>query len=118
MFDVNVRFLDGSFEHVRVPADPGIGTFCDQLLITLRSPRFGYAAGAMPAAPPQAVPMVPSSSVHSRAPVHSPPPLLQAAAEPASAAQLHSIPAMQVGRYGQVGRYAPLAPRHAAMRPH
>lgn len=39
------------FRHVAVPEDAGVGTFADQLLITLRSPWLGYQQGAMLAAP-------------------------------------------------------------------
>ena len=35
------------FQHVRIPEDAQIGTFGDQLLITLRSPWLGHEAGAM-----------------------------------------------------------------------
>lgn len=42
---------DGSFADVPVPEDAQIGTFADQLLIDLRSPWLGHAAGAQLAAP-------------------------------------------------------------------
>ena len=42
---------DGAFEHIPVPGDANIGTFADQLLITLRSPWLDQPAGAMLAAP-------------------------------------------------------------------
>ena len=40
-----------AFQHVPVPDDANIGTYADQLLITLRSPWLGHPAGAMLAAP-------------------------------------------------------------------
>ena len=42
---------DAPFRHVAVPEDANIGTYADQLLITLRSPWLGHPAGAMLAAP-------------------------------------------------------------------
>jgi len=44
---------DGSFMHVPVPDDAGIGTFGDQLQITLRSPWLGYPEGSFLSAPVQ-----------------------------------------------------------------
>ena len=41
----------GGFAHVPVPDDANIGTFADQLLITLRSAWLGHPSGAMLAAP-------------------------------------------------------------------
>ena len=41
----------GEFAHVQVPEDAGVGTFADQLLVTLRSPWLGHPAGAMLTAP-------------------------------------------------------------------
>ena len=49
-----LRRPSGQFEHVPVPEDANIGTFADQLLITLRSAWLGHEAGAMLAAPVQA----------------------------------------------------------------
>ena len=46
-----MRIADGSFTHVAVPEDANIGTFADQLLITLRSSWLGHSAGSMIAAP-------------------------------------------------------------------
>ena len=50
-----LRFADEDsgegFAKVEVPDDAEIGTFADQLLITLRSPWLGHAAGTMLAAP-------------------------------------------------------------------
>jgi len=45
---------DGTFASVPVPKDAQIGTFADQLLITLRSPWLGYAAGSLLACPVRA----------------------------------------------------------------
>jgi prolyl oligopeptidase len=42
---------DGSFERIPVPDDATVGTFADQLLVTLRSEWLGHPAGAMLAAP-------------------------------------------------------------------
>ena len=42
---------DGTFRHVPVPEDAGVGTFADQILITLRSAWLGFPAGSMLAAP-------------------------------------------------------------------
>ena len=42
---------DAPFVHVAVPDDANIGTYADQLLITLRSEWLGHPAGAMLAAP-------------------------------------------------------------------
>jgi len=41
----------GGFAHVPIPDDANIGTFADQLLITLRSSWLGHPAGSMLAAP-------------------------------------------------------------------
>lgn len=46
-----LRKADGAFAHVPVPKDANIGTFADQLLLTLRSPWLGHEAGALLAAP-------------------------------------------------------------------
>ena len=48
---VELRRSDGTFAHVPVPEDAGVETFADQLLVTLRSPWCGHAAGALLAAP-------------------------------------------------------------------
>ena len=48
---VELRRRDGSFEHLAVPEDAAAETFADQLLLTLRSPWCGHAAGALLAAP-------------------------------------------------------------------
>ena len=45
---------DGSFQWIPIPEDANVGTFADQLLITLRSPWLGHAAGALLAAPLEA----------------------------------------------------------------
>jgi prolyl oligopeptidase len=45
---------DGPFQHVAIPEDANVGTFADQLVITLRSGWLGHAAGAMLAAPARA----------------------------------------------------------------
>ena len=46
-----IAVADGSYAHVPIPEDANIGTFADQLLITLRSSWLGHDAGAMLAAP-------------------------------------------------------------------
>ena len=48
---VELRRRDGSFAHLAVPEDAAAETFADQLLLTLRSPWCGHAAGALLAAP-------------------------------------------------------------------
>jgi len=42
---------DGTFAELAIPDDANIGTFADQLLVTLRSDWLGHSAGAMLAAP-------------------------------------------------------------------
>jgi len=53
-----LRFADQEggedFAKIEVPEDAVVGTFADQLLITLRSPWLGHAAGTMLAAPVRA----------------------------------------------------------------
>lgn len=49
-----LKQADGSFAHIPKPEDAQIGTFGKQLLVTLRSPWLGHAAGSMLAAPLQA----------------------------------------------------------------
>ena len=41
----------GAFAHVEVPADANVGTFADQLIISLRSAWLGHEAGSLLAAP-------------------------------------------------------------------
>ena len=48
---VELRRRDGTFAHLAVPEDAEADTFADQLLLTLRSPWCGHAAGALLAAP-------------------------------------------------------------------
>jgi prolyl oligopeptidase len=49
-YELRTSDSDG-FTHIPIPDDANVGTFADQLLITLRSPWLGFAAGAMLAAP-------------------------------------------------------------------
>jgi prolyl oligopeptidase len=48
-----IKQPDGSFVHIPVPDDAGVGTFADQIIVSLRSPWLGHEAGAMLVAPLQ-----------------------------------------------------------------